>query len=294
MILGTPPIYSKALIHQPLASHLMCNNQPDNRFSSLGRPHRVWAMSSIHADLNRLIQLHDAVFERINAGDRLIYLGNYTGFGTQSRETIDELLTFRRLILAQPGMKPDDIVYLRGGQEEMWQKLKQLQFDRKPIDTLLWMMGNGMGNTMQSYGICPHDGIMAAREGIPSLTKWTGTIRQKLRDNDGHDCLMMQNRRAAFTSYEDRFPVLFVNAGLDPACALEEQNDNLCWAGETFDNITTRYDPFEKVIRGFDPAHQGVHLNCVTSTLDGGCGFGGSLVCAGMDADGDVFELMEA
>ena len=110
MILGTPPIYSKALTLSTIGFASMCNNQPDNRFSSLGRPHRVWAMSSIHADLNRLIQLHDAVFERINAGDRLIYLGNYTGFGTQSRETIDELLTFRRLILAQPGMKPDDIV----------------------------------------------------------------------------------------------------------------------------------------------------------------------------------------
>jgi serine/threonine protein phosphatase 1 len=54
-----------------------------------------------------------------------------------------------------------------------------------------------------------------------------------------------------------------------------------------------RYDPFEKVIRGFDPKHEGVHLNCVTATLDGGCGFGGSLVAGSMTADGEMMELLE-
>lgn len=272
----------------------MCNHAQDHKFSALGKPNRIWAISSIHGDIERLIHIHDAIFDRFHAGDRLVYLGNYTGFGLHSRETIDELLTFRRLILAQPGMKPDDIVYLRGGQEEMWQKLLQLQFDPNPVDTLLWMMGNGMGNTMQSYGICPHDGIMAGREGISSLTKWTNNIRHILRQNPGHDCLMTQCRRAAFTSYNDRFPVLFVNAGIDPAQPLEKQKDSLWWAGENFDAMTNSYDPFEKVVRGFDPAHQGVYLNGITATLDGGCGFGGPLVCGNMDANGDVAELIEA
>lgn len=272
----------------------MCNKADNDKFSALGCPNKIWAVSSVHGDLDRLMQLHDAIFERITAGDRLVYLGNYTGFGLQSRETVDELLTFRRLILAQPGMKASDIVYLRGAQEELWQKLMQLQFDPNPVDTLLWMMGNGMGNTMQSYGISPHDGIIAAREGILSLNKWTNKIRQTLRDNPGHDCLLTHNRRAAFTSFDDRYPILFVSAGLDPARSLEEQEENLWWAGDQFESMTDSYAPFEKVIRGFDPNHQGVHLNGITATLDGGCGFGGPLVCANMGADGEIYELMEA
>jgi serine/threonine protein phosphatase 1 len=35
-------------------------------------------------------------------------------------------------------------------------------------------------------------------------------------------------------------------------------------------------------------------MNGVTASLDGGCGFGGTLICAGMEASGDIFELMEA
>lgn len=272
----------------------MCDKTIDNKFSILGRPNKIWAISSIHADIDRLTQLHDAVFERIMPGDRIVYLGNYTGFGLHSRETIDELLVFRRLLLAQPGMQPSDIVYLRGAQEELWQQLLQLQFNPQPVDALLSMMGNGLGNTMQSYGISAHDGIMAAREGTMSLTKWTNTIRHTVRENAGHDCFMTQSRRAAFTQCDERYPLLFVNAGLDPSRSLEQQEDCLWHSGDGFSDMTDSYAPFEKVIRGFDPKHQGVHLNCVTATLDGGCGFGGSLVCASMSAEGEIYDLMEA
>jgi hypothetical protein len=271
----------------------MCQKTRDNKFSNLKRPNKIWAVSSIHADLDRLIQLHDAILERFTPGDRLVYLGNYTGYGMQSYETIDELLVFRRLLLAQPGMKASDITYLRGSQEELWQKLTQLHFSPNPTDTLLWMMGSGMGNTMQSYGICAHEGIMAAREGILSLTKWTHRIRETLRSHAGHDCFMTQAKRAAYTEYEGRTPILFVNAGLDPTRSLDQQEDNLWRAGETFSDISESYAPFDKVIRGFDPKHEGVHLNCVTATIDGGCGFGGSLVAASMTADGEVMELLE-
>lgn len=272
----------------------MCQKTIDNKYSNLKRPNKIWAVSSIHGDVDRLMQIHDALFQRFAPGDRLVYLGNYTGYGLQAREAVDELLVFRRLLLAQPGMQPSDIVYLRGAQEELWQKLTQLQFTPKPVDTLLWMMGAGMGNTMQSYGICAHDGIMAAREGVLSLTKWTHKIRETLRQNAGHDFFMTHCKRAAYTEYEGRTPILFVNAGLDPARSLDQQEDNLWWAGETFSDLTEKYQPFEKVVRGFDPRHEGVHLNCVTATLDGGCGFGGSLVAASMTAAGEVMELMEA
>ena len=271
----------------------MCCKTKDNRFSNLKRPNRIWAISSIHGDVDRLIQLHDAILARFMPGDRLVYFGNYTGYGLQSRATVDELLVFRRLLLAQPGMKPSDIVYLRGAQEEQWHKLTQLHFSPHPTDTLLWMMRNGMGNTMQSYDICPHEGIMATREGPVALTRWTQKVRDKLRAHAGHDCFMTQSMRAAYTEFDGRTPVLFVNAGLDPTRPLDQQDDNFWWAGECFSDMEAQYDPFEKVVRGFDPKHQGVHLNCITATIDGGCGFGGPLVAAHMAPDGEVQELME-
>ncbi|MCI5060483.1 MAG: hypothetical protein MRY79_05355 [Alphaproteobacteria bacterium] len=271
----------------------------NSSFVSLKTPRHVWAIPSIHADLDRLTYLHDAIFERFTPGDRLVYLGNYTGYGEQACGTIEELVTFRRLLLAQPGLKPEDIVYLRGAQEEMLFQLMQLQFTQKPIDQLLWMLGQGIRPTLESYGICPHDGIVAAREGIISLTRWTAKIKDTIRQYPGHECLMMHTKRAAFThdisgEGQERYPTLFVNAGLDPNKPLDAQEDNLWRAHHQFEHINESYQPFDKIVRGYDPAHKGVHLNCVTATLDGGCGFGGPLVGAGLNTQGEIFELMEA
>lgn len=251
-------------------------------------------MPSVHADVERLTALHDAVLERFEVGDRIVYLGNYTGYGPSSVETVDEILAFRRLILSYPGAIPNDIVYLRGQQEDLWQRLMQIPFCPNPVDTLLWMLASGMSNTFQSYGICAHDGIIAAREGIMSLTRWLNKVREAVRRHPGHDIFNTQFRRAAFTQDDHRFPLLFVNAGIDPAKHLAEQDDALWWNGETFSDMTDPYDPFEKVIRGYDPSHQGIRLNCVTASIDAGCGFGGSLVCAGIERNGDFFEFLEA
>lgn len=272
----------------------MCILSPDIRFAALDSPRTVWAVSAVHGEPERLAALHDALSERVSPGDRLVYLGNYTGYGPDAGQTIDEILAFRRHVLSTPGMRPDDIIYLRGGQEEMWSKLLQLQFSRKPADTLLWMLGNGMSSTLQSYGISPHDGIMAAREGVMSLTRWTAGIRAAMRRRAGHEIFMNQYRRAAFTSVEGRTPVLFVNAGYDPALPFDTQEDSFWWSGASFNGIQDHTPPFDKIIRGYDPKHEGIRINCVTASLDGGCGFGGPLVAAGMSADGEIFELLEA
>lgn len=272
----------------------MCIVSPDIRFSPLGAPRRIWAVSAVHGETDRLCALHDGLMERVRPGDRIVYLGNYTGYGPRSREAVDEILTFRRLILSIPGMMTGDLIYLRGAQEDMWQRLLQLQFSRNPVDTFLWMLGSGMNNTLRNYGISPHDGIMAAREGVMSLTRWTGSIREILRRLPGHDLFMTQYRRAAYTHLDARYPLLFVSAGIDTRLPLEDQGDTLWWSGETFNKMSDSYRPFEKVVRGYDPNHEGVYLNGVTASLDGGSGFGGPLVCAGMTADGDIFELLEA
>ncbi|MEM6811935.1 MAG: hypothetical protein AAF549_05645 [Pseudomonadota bacterium] len=268
---------------------------PNNIFSELGTPNTVWAISSVHGELEKLMSIHDAVFERFRPGDRLVYLGNYTGHGEQSRETIEEILLFRRLLLAQSGMKPDDIVYLKGKQEANWHTLMQVQFELFPVDCLLALYGAGMSKTLESYGINPHDGIIAAKEGVHSMVKWVNDIRGRLKQNKGHECFMMAQRRAAYTTLQNqRYPILFVNAGVDTNKSLEDQQTSFWDTDIDFRDLHKRYDPFEKIIRGFDSSHSGVYLNGVSASLDGGCGFGGSLVCASMNALGDIDQLLEA
>ncbi len=248
----------------------------------------------MHGDVSQLVDIHDTLLERIGPGDRIVYHGNYTGYGESPIETIDEILTFRRLVLSIPGMMTGDLIYLRGAQEEMWQKLLQLQFAPDPTGVLLWMLGNGMSPTLQAYGISPHDGIAAAREGVMSLTRWTSHIREAVRKKPGHEVFGTHLRRAAYTLENVDHPLLFVHAGIDPDRLLCDQGDSFWWAGQNFNEIRVPYAPFSKVVRGYDPGHKGVNINCVTATIDGGCGFGGSLVCAGFDPEGQVFEWLEA
>jgi hypothetical protein len=263
-------------------------------FSVLGHPRYVWAVSSIHGEADRLVKIHDQIAGKIKPGDRIVYLGNYSGYGPYPVAAMDELLTFRRIILSMPGMMCSDIVYLRGAQEEMWQKLIQLQFSPDPSSILLWMLGHGMSSTLKDYGLSPHDGIIAAREGIMSLTRWTLEVRNALKLHPGHDIFGYHIHRAAYTNSSAPAPLLFVNSGLNPDKPLSEQGDNFWWAGKDFQSITKNYPPFRRIVRGYDPSHNGVCVNCVTASIDGGCGFGGKLVAARFESAGEIDDLIEA
>ncbi|MEZ5919137.1 MAG: hypothetical protein R3D66_04255 [Alphaproteobacteria bacterium] len=274
---------------------MCCISKHSRRFAGLGTPKRIWAIPAVHGHLDSLTDLHDRLLPHIEPGDRLIYLGNYTGYGEHAADCIEELLTFRRMVLSLPGMLASDLIYLRGAQEEMWQRLLQLQFTPNPLDALLWMLGNGLSATLYSYGLSPHDGIESCRGGVMGVTKWTNTIRAAMRARAGHETLFTHMRRAAYTSPDEAaFPMLFVPAGLDAQRPLPEQGDDLWWNGEAFDSIDTAYAPFQKVVRGYDPAHRGVHMNCITATIDAGCGFGGPLLCTGFNPDGSVAATLEA
>lgn len=272
----------------------MCHPDSQAGFVNLGNPTQIWAIPAIHSAVEDLTPLHDTILSNIKAGDRVVYLGNYTGFGDAAIDTVNEILAFRRLVLSIPGMLPSDIVYLKGMQEEMWHKLLQLQFASNPTDVLLWMLGNGLSATLDDYGICPHNGIEACRRGIMDITRWTQQIRAKIREQAGHETFMTSQYRAAYTCTDKHAsPLLFVHAGLNVGKPLHEQGDSLWWESQNFEAINTPYAPFQKVVRGYDPAHKGMNINCVTATIDDGCGFGGNLVCAGFGADGQVGEILQ-
>jgi serine/threonine protein phosphatase 1 len=261
------------------------------KFAILRKSRRVWAVAAIHGEAARLEAMHEELDRRFVPGDRLVYLGNYLGYGPAVRATVDALLAFRRRLLARPGMFTFDIVYLRGSQEEMWQKLLQLQFAPNPGEVFGWMMEQGVGATLAAYGGDPQQGLSSARGGALILTRWTSSLRAAMQSAPGHYVLMSALRRAAYT---DDGALLFVHAGIDPDRPLSAQSDSLWWGNGGFARLSQPYSGFTRVIRGFDRAHSGVQTTPFTASIDAGCGFGGPLVAACFDSSGEIVDLIEA
>ncbi|MEQ8357187.1 MAG: hypothetical protein RH942_16750 [Kiloniellaceae bacterium] len=269
---------------------------------------RVWAVSSIHGEADALNRLHRELVPRLRLGDRLVYLGNLIGRGPAITATLDALLRFRGLFMARPDAFACDVVHLRGSQEEMWQKLLQLQFATDPRAVLQWMLDQGVAASLEAYGFSPAEGLREAAAGPRQLTRWTGALRQRIQDHPGHWDLLGSLRRAAYTAHlgdtqaggpeaggaPPAEGLLFVNAGLDPSRPLEAQKDSFWWGNSGFAALEQPYGGYRRVVRGFGPPHPGLELGRFTATLDGGCGFGGALLAACFTPAGDVVDQIEA
>jgi hypothetical protein len=270
------------------------------KFSNLGHPNRIWTISAINGQLERLVEIHKALHGKLAPGDRLIYTGNYLGGreGAKPLETLDELLFFRRTMLAREGMMPEDFVYLRGIQEELLGKILQLQFAPDAEEIVNWIEKNHpeMNSLLSAYGSSLAEAGRVAREGVINLTRWTTFLKKQMREREGHEVFYSVLRRAAFTEnrYSNDNNLLFVHAGVDPDASLTEQADSFWWAGRDFNALEAPCQPFKSVVRGFDPAHRGIHIGKAAISIDGGCGYGGKLVCARLSDTGDVQELIAA
>jgi hypothetical protein len=272
------------------------------RFADLGKPRRIWAVAAVHADLDRLHGAHAALAARFRVGDRVIYLGNMIGRGPAAVETLDELLDFRRRVLATRGVTADDVVYLRGGQEEIWRKLLQLQFAPNPAEVLEWMLRQGADATLAAYGGVAEQGFAAARGGAVAITRWTQTLRTAFYARPGHEALFNNLRRAAYVGAPEREAPsavvspngpLFVHAGIDPDRPFAMQGDRFWWGGGAFGRIEQPFSGFTRVVRGYDPLKGGAKVGEFAATLDGGCGFGGPLICAGFDPSGELIDSFQ-
>lgn len=260
------------------------------KFAVLRRARRVWAVAAVHGEAERLARLHDEIADRFEHGDRIVYLGNVLGRGPAIRETLEEVLTFRLRVLALPGAAACDVAYLRGSQEEMWQKLLQIQFAQNPSEVLTWMLSQGVGATLAAYGGTVAHGLQAAREGALSLTRWTSGLRAGMRHHPGHEAWVASLRRAAMTA---EGTLLFVHAGIDPTRPLAAQSDSFWWGGGDLTALAEPFEGFRRVIRGFDRHHPGIAEGRHAATIDGGCGFGGPLLAACLAWDGTLMGHVE-
>ncbi len=254
------------------------------------RARRVWAVAAIHGEVNRLAALHARLAARLDLGDRLVYLGNYLGYGAAPAPTLDALILFRRLFLSRRNAFPGDIAFLRGTQEEMWQKLLELQFAPNPREVLPWMLEHGLDKTLTSYGVEAREGIVACREGVLALTRWTATVRSAIDARAGHRALLSALRRAAFT---DDGRLLFVHAGIEPDKPLDLQGDAFWWCERDILKLTAPYAGYARVVRGIDRLHAGLVETPHAVSIDAGSGFGGPLLAVCFAPDGTVVEQIE-
>ena len=262
----------------------------DVRFARLERANRIWTIGAIHGARDRLVALHDILLDKFKRGDRLVYLGNMLGVGPDVDGVVDEIIAFRRLILARfaGALEAGDLVYLRGAQEEMWSKLLQLQFATNPGEILEWLLDHGVGPTIEAYGSTLQAARGHCRDGALAITKWTNRLRTAIHRAPGHYMWLAGLKRAAMT---DTNQLLFVHASVDPSRPLTMQGDSFWWDTGAFDRMDAPFEGFCRVVRGYDHRHRGVNLDSpFTATVDDGCGYGGSLSAVCFAPDGAVLD----
>jgi serine/threonine protein phosphatase 1 len=252
---------------------------------------RVWAVAAVQGAAAALARLHDQIGERFRDGDRIVYLGDYFGYGTALRSTIDELLAFRGRVLSRRGGFACDVVFLRGAYEEMLQKLLELQFAPNPGEVLAWMVKAGIEPTVRAYGGDVEQGLAAARGGPRTLTRWTSALRSAINGCLGHTRLLSSLRHAAFT---DRGGVLFVHAAIAASRPLAAQGDAFWWGSGDILELAAPFDGFRRVVRGFDQRQRGFVEREFAVSLDGGAGHGGRLIGACFAPNGNLLERLEA
>jgi hypothetical protein len=252
---------------------------------------RVWAIAAINGAAQRLIRLHDTISDRFQEGDRVVYLGNYVGHGDAVLATIDELLDFRRRVLGRQRGFACDVAFLRGAQEEMWQKLLQLQFAPNPGDVLQWMVSAGMEATVRAYGGDLRQGFAATRDGPRMITRWTGALRNVMNATPGHTTLFSALRHAALA---EELGVLFVHAGIDSSRPLAAQGDAFWWGCDDILELRSSFEGFRRIVRGIDREQRSFIERDFAVSLNGGIGRLGRLTAACFGAGGAVIELIEA
>jgi hypothetical protein len=265
--------------------------QPARNLARLDGARRIWAVAAVHAAVQHLVALHDLIGERFADGDRIVYLGNYFGHGEAVRATIDELLDFRRRVLARRRGFAGDVTFLRGAQEEMLQKLLQLQFAPNPGEVLRWMVKAGIEPTLRAYGGDLRQGLAATRDGPRTITRWTSGLRGAINAAPGHAMLLSALRHAAIAQEGG---ALFVHAAVNPARPLATQGDAFWWGGYDILDLAAPFAGFSRVVRGSDPRRRGLVEQPFAVSLDAGAGRGGRLLAACFAPDGSLLDQVEA
>ena len=220
----------------------------ESNFVELKGTGRIWAIGSIHSNIKAFNSIKKFIINNFEQDDKLIFLGNVIGLGNSSKETLSSILELRLNLMAKFKMKPSEIVFLRGAQEEMFSKLLQLHIAPNPVEIVNWMFEHGVDKTLDSYGFSKEETISVSSSGTVVISKWTSKLNQILQENSGHKEFFLNLKHAAYSSSKK---ILFVNRGVDIKRPLSAQNDCFWWGYQDFSKINKPYNSFVRIVRGY-------------------------------------------
>ena len=220
----------------------------EGNFIELKNASRIWAVGSIHSNLKSFNYIKNFTLNNFRNGDKLIFLGNVIGLGEQSKETLTSILELRFDLMSKFKLKPNNIIFLRGAQEEMFSKILQLQIAPNPTEIINWVFDHGVDKTLNSYGFSREEVKNIAASGTVSISKWTSKLNEVLMSYPGHKEYFLNLKHAAFSSNKK---ILFVNRGVDITRPLSAQNDCFWWGFQNFSKINKPYTSFQRIVRGY-------------------------------------------
>tara|TARA_B100001059_G_scaffold204472_1_gene213790 strand:+ start:23 stop:835 length:813 start_codon:yes stop_codon:yes gene_type:complete len=220
----------------------------DNKFHEFVNTDRIWAIGSIHSSLDSFQSIKKYIFSNFKYGDKLIFLGNLIGYNNSSKEIITDVLSLRFNLMAKFNLDHEDIVFLRGAQEEMFSKLLQLQIAPNPSEIIDWIFSHGVDQTLSSYNFEPDQFRNIATQGTIQINKLTSKLNKKILGLPGHKEFFSNLKHAAFS---ETMEVLFVNRGVDLSRPLSAQNDCFWWGYQNFSLINKPYKTFKRIVRGY-------------------------------------------
>jgi hypothetical protein len=224
---------------------------------------RVWVISSIEARCEQLKMLHKFISDYYRAGDMLVYSGNIFG-GVKGNvvDTIDEILGFRKRIMASFETNPDEICYLKGAYEDMLFKFFSLNFASSPSVKYNNMMESGLKSTINDYGLNHEEGKFASERGSVSLLRFIESLKSSIRKHNGHYELLFSNSLVNYAHTENK-SILCLSAGYDKNKDLKDQKEELAY-GINLEFLNDRpFEGYKTTVRGkaFEIVDDGIFVD---------------------------------
>ncbi len=264
-----------------------------SNFIELKKSNKIWAVGSIHSNLNSFNSIKNHILRYFNDNDKLIFLGNIIGLGDNSKETLNSVIDLRFSLMSKFKLNPESIVFLRGAQEEMFSKLLQLQLAPNPKEIIEWMFEHGVNKTINSYGFSEDEIKNVSSSGTINISKWTSNLNKVVQMNLGHKEYFLNLKHAAY-SYTKK--ILFVNRGVDITRPLSAQNDCFWWGFQNFSKIQHPYKTYLRIVRGYESEHSNqldISKNEVVCTLFKQPLTNKNIICGIFGENGEIFDLFE-
>ena len=222
-----------------------------SKFIEINKSKKIWAIGSIHSHLDSFNKLKKHIIKNFSTEDKIVFLGNVIGVGEQSKETLSSIIDLRRKLMSVFYLKPNDVIFLRGAQEEMFLKLLQLHIAPNPKEIVKWMLEHGVDKTVVSYGLDAVELLDISEQGTLSINRWTSNFNKIISNSKGHKQYFSSLHHAAFSHSRK---ILFVNRGVDTSRPLSAQNDCFWWGYHNFSKTSKPYTSFNKIVRGYAPS----------------------------------------